>query len=359
MAAISISGLTKRYTEDGQAALSSLDLDVGDGEMLVLVGPSGCGKSTALRLVAGLEEPTGGRIELGGKDLTGVAPQHRDVAMVFQGYALYPHLSVADNMAFPLKMRGMGRTERADRVGEIAAMVGLSGKLERLPSELSGGERQRVAMGRAIVRQPKVFLFDEPLSNLDAKLRAELRVELVSLVRRLGTTSIYVTHDQAEAMTMGDRVAILNQGELQQIDAPKTVYTEPSNVFVAGFLGTPMMNLLTVDCDDGYAYAKGVRLPLPKWLSKRERVTVGFRPEHVELSSGGTIEATVDAVEPLGAQTFVYLDAGGDELRVRLDGFGGPRPGDRVALTVADERLLWFDAQDGARLSEEHSGGEA
>jgi len=363
MAAIKIRGLSKAFaTEDAsRPALVSLDLDVAEGELLVVVGPSGCGKSTALRLIAGLDEPTSGSIELGGRDLCGVAPQDRDVAMVFQGYALYPHLNVRDNIAFPLKMRGEPKGERTKRVKKVAELVGLSDKLGRYVAELSGGERQRVAMGRAIVRRPQAFLFDEPLSNLDAQLRAELRVELVSLVRRLGTTAIYVTHDQAEAMTMGDRVAVLHAGELQQVAPPRTVYEEPANAFVAGFVGTPAMNLVTLECDDGRGHGGGVTVELPASLADRGSITVGFRPEHIALGArAGELEqgaacltAEVTAVEPLGPETLVYLAAGEAKLRARVEGFGGPEPGLEIEARVAPGHLQWFDADSGERIGSE------
>jgi sn-glycerol 3-phosphate transport system ATP-binding protein len=337
MATITIRGLRKEYDERRAAtpaALVGLDLDIADGELLVLVGPSGCGKSTALRLIAGLEEPSGGSIRIGDRDLAGVPPQDRDVAMVFQDYALYPHLTVAEILAFPLKMRGVARAERDARVKEIAALVGLGEKLRRLPAQLSGGERQRVAMGRAIVRSPRAFLFDEPLSNLDAKLRAELRVEIVRLVKGVGTTSVYVTHDQAEAMTMGDRVAVLRSGELQQIGTPREVYEKPANVFVAGFLGTPAMNLLP-------ASAKGVS------IDAAHGETVGFRPEDVTIGGSGdiAIDGTVRGLEPLGAETIVHLEVGDATVRARVPGFGGPEVGSAVAAHVAAARAHWFDAE--------------
>lgn len=357
MASIRIRGLSKRYPahrgETARPALAGLDLDVADGELLVLVGPSGCGKSTALRLIAGLEEPTAGRVTFvdadGERELTALAPQDRDIAMVFQGYALYPHLSVADNIGFPLKMRKVPAAERGRRVADAAALVGLADKLGRLPSELSGGERQRVAMGRAIVRSPQVFLFDEPLSNLDAKLRAELRVELLSLVERLGTTAIYVTHDQAEAMTMGDRVAVLSAGELQQVAPPRTIYQRPANVFVAGFVGTPAMNLIEVTAVDGQATVASFGVPTPH----DGELTLGFRPEHVLVDprtpplDGAEIAAEVVAVEPLGPETLVHLSAGEHRLRARLPGFAEVHGA--VTLRVAAQHLLWFDAE-GQRL---------
>jgi multiple sugar transport system ATP-binding protein len=337
--------LSKRFDGRGAptAALSKLSLEVGEGELLVLVGPSGCGKSTALRLIAGLEQPTGGRIRLDGLDLAGVPPRERDVAMVFQGYALYPHMTAREIMAFPLKMRGASKQERERRVSEVAEIVGLTDKLDRLPGELSGGERQRVAMGRAIVRKPKLFLFDEPLSNLDAKLRGDLRIELVQLVRRVAATAIYVTHDQVEAMTMADRIAVMKSGELQQIGSPRDIYQRPANRFVAQFLGSPAMNVTS---------ARGEGSPgtvaVPSSLAAVDRLSVGFRPEHLrvgERSDGLTLDAVVSLVEPLGAETIVNLDANGTPLRARIAGFGGPAVGERVRASVAADHLFWFDGE--------------
>jgi multiple sugar transport system ATP-binding protein len=354
--------LEKRYPGPRGAqqapAVRDLDLDIDDGELLVLVGPSGCGKSTALRLVAGLEQPDRGRIELDGRDLGPLAPQDRDIAMVFQGYALYPHLRAREIIEFPLKMRSVPKRQRDRKVEETAALLGLERLLDRRPAELSGGEQQRVAMARAIVRAPKAFLFDEPLSNLDAKLRAELRVELARLVRRLGVTSIYVTHDQAEAMTMGDRVAVLRAGELQQVAPPREIYQRPANTFVAGFLGTPAMNLIELSVAEGRGRAPGIDLPLPAGLPAGEDLTVGVRPEHVDLApvDGGEdgrarLQATVLSVEPLGAETYLHLDADGTPLRGRIAGFDAPRPGDEITVQLAPEDLLWFDSSTGERLS--------
>ncbi len=372
MTGLSVRGLCKRFAaHDGKSpqvsALDGLELEVEEGELLVLVGPSGCGKSTALRLIAGLDEPTGGSIALDGRDLINVPPQDRDVAMVFQGYALYPHLTAQQNMGFPLKMRGIKPAPRAKKVAEIAELVGLSDKLDRLPSELSGGERQRVAMGRAIVRSPKVFLFDEPLSNLDAKLRGELRVELVRLLRELEVTAIYVTHDQAEAMTMADRVAVLRDGKLQQLAPPRELYERPANTFVAGFIGTPMMNLIETEVKDGRAETEAISLPVPPQLHDRQQLTAGIRPEHLRLTEPqtaaqsasdeqGRIEATVHNLEPLGAETFVYLDAAGRRLRARLEGFGGPEVGAALVASVASGDILWFDADSGDLLDPEDDG---
>ncbi len=357
MAAIAITGLSKKFAGADEPALRKLDLDVRDGELLVLVGPSGCGKSTALRIIAGLEEASGGRVLLDGVDLMGVPPQKRDIAMVFQGYALYPHLSVRENMSFPLKMRGVPKAARNQKVREIADVVGLGDKLDRLPAELSGGERQRVAMGRAIVREPRVFLFDEPLSNLDAQLRAELRVELVALVKRLGVTAIYVTHDQAEAMTMGDRVAVLDAGELQQVAPPRVVYEQPANTFVATFVGTPAMNVFTLPCADGQARAPGVVVPVRD--DALSPVTVGFRPEHVRFSAvdgGARIEAQVVSTESLGPETLVHLRAGEVDVRVRVPGFGGPEANTTVRAWVAREHLHFFDRTTGERVADGMGG---
>ncbi|MBI4955771.1 MAG: ABC transporter ATP-binding protein [Myxococcales bacterium] len=376
MASISIRGLGKRYARvDGDgarvsgrrrgepppAALAALDLEVADGELVVVVGPSGCGKSTLLRLVAGLETPDTGTVVLGGRDLAGVPPQARDVSMVFQGYALYPHLSVRDNIGFPLKMRRVARPERERRVREAAALVGLEALLGRRPGELSGGERQRVAMARAIVRSPQAFLFDEPLSNLDAKLRAELRLEIAALVRRLGVTSLYVTHDQVEAMTMADRVVVLRAGELQQEGPARAVYEAPANVFVAGFLGTPTMNLVPVERVAGEARAPGLALPLPALFADELRtqafdgaLVVGVRPEALglgpEREGDVRIGARVTAVEPLGAETYLYVEADGTRLSARLPGFVPLAVGRRATLAVAPGTLHWFDAGSGRRL---------
>jgi multiple sugar transport system ATP-binding protein len=342
----------------------------------VLVGPSGCGKSTALRLIAGLDQADGGSILIDGRDVGGVPPQDRDVAMVFQGYALYPHLSVRDNIAFPLKMRKVSSAERSRRVADTAEMLGLTRLLDRYPSELSGGERQRVAMGRAIVRSPKAFLFDEPLSNLDAALRAELRIEIASLVRRLGTTSLYVTHDQVEAMTMGDRIAVLRSGVLQQIGAPRAIYESPANVFVAGFLGSPPINLVELELDGGMLRNEHIAIATPAGFALPARVTMGIRPEHVhvEPSSGAAarapqreppagaviIEGTVAGCEPLGSETYVYVDTGppaeaGDaapsRLRAKVLGFDAPAREAAVRLAVDPTSVLWFDTESGRRIA--------
>jgi len=357
MATIELRGLVRRHPGTEIAALDKLDLDVRDGELLVLVGPSGCGKSTTLRLVSGLDTPDAGTIRIDGRDVTHVAPQDRDVAMVFQGYALYPHMKVREILAFPLKMRGLARAEQEKKVGEAAEMLGLSKLLDRRPGELSGGERQRVAMGRAIVRSPRVFLFDEPLSNLDAALRAELRVELASLVRRLGVTSIYVTHDQVEAMTLGDRIAVMRGGLLQQVGTPKEIYESPANVFVASFLGTPSINRIEATHHAGTIEAPSLLFSVPVTLGLPNRVVVGIRPEHVTIvpdkprPEDVSIAAKVVHAEPLGAETYLYLDAAGTRIAARLPGWGVFSPKDAVTCAVDVRHCLFFDAATGERLA--------
>ena len=354
MAKVELRGLHRRYPGAETAALEALDLDVGDGELLVLVGPSGCGKSTALRMIAGLDKPDGGSIRIDDRDVTRLPPQDRDVAMVFQGYALYPHLTVRENIGFPLKMHGVRDPERARRVEETAGMLGLARLLARRPGELSGGERQRVAMGRAIVRQPKVFLFDEPLSNLDAALRTELRVELSALVHSLGTTSLYVTHDQVEAMTMGSRIAVLRGGKLQQVGPPRSIYEDPANDFVAGFLGSPPMNWIDLERDGAELRGAGASIAIPAGLTLPRRIKAGVRPEHLHLDASParalSLAGEVVSVEPLGAETHVLLDAAGTRIRVKTAGFDAPSRGAAVRVHLDPGALLWFDAETGARL---------
>ena len=303
MASVVFSQASRIYPGTTKPAVDKLDLTVNDGEFLVLVGPSGCGKSTSLRMLAGLEEIDTGSIRIGDKDVTNVAPKDRDIAMVFQSYALYPHMSVAENMGFALKIAGVAKEERDRRVLEAAKLLDLEDYLDRKPKALSGGQRQRVAMGRAIVREPQVFLMDEPLSNLDAKLRVATRTQIAALQRRLGITTVYVTHDQVEAMTMGDRVAVLKDGLLQQVDTPRNLYEKPQNVFVAGFIGSPAMNLLTAPVSGGKAMLGNLGITIPS--AGGSSVTVGIRPEGFVPASTG-FEVAVEVVEELGADAFVY-----------------------------------------------------
>ncbi len=345
-------------------AVDGLDLEIHDGEFLVLVGPSGSGKSTALRMLAGLEDIDEGSIHIGGREVTDVPPKNRDIAMVFQNYALYPHMSVAENMGFALKLQGIGKREIRSKVADAAEMLDLSGYLDRKPKALSGGQRQRVAMGRAIVREPSVFLMDEPLSNLDAKLRVETRARIADLQARLGTTTVYVTHDQVEAMTMGHRVAVLSDGVLQQCATPRELYDHPANAFVAGFIGSPAMNLKTVPLTEEGVVLDGLTVPLPRRqltaaaeLDLRE-VVFGARPESLRLvgpdEEGMTLR--VDLVEELGADAYVYgsIEIAGSHERfiVRADGRVPPSVGQtvRVALRGTDEIHL-FHPGTGERIS--------
>jgi multiple sugar transport system ATP-binding protein len=341
-------------------AVDSLDLELHDGELMVLVGPSGSGKSTALRMLAGLEEVDGGAIYIDGRDVTDLPPKARDVAMVFQNYALYPYLDVASNMAFPLKVARVPKAERKRRVEEAAEMLGLTPLLSRKPGELSGGERQRAAMGRAIVRQPRAFLMDEPLSNLDAKLRVQMRGDIAALQSRLGVTTLYVTHDQVEAMTMGHRVAVLSHGKLQQCDTPRALYDRPVNTFVAGFIGSPAMNLVNAPFEDGCARVSGVPVGLPDEAVSDARgrglneVVLGLRPESLELAGEG-IPAEVEVVEELGADAFAFCTAhlsNGNPSRLvaRADWRHPPERGTRVSLRPLAGEAHVFDPTSGERL---------
>jgi sn-glycerol 3-phosphate transport system ATP-binding protein len=316
----------------GTTAVDTLDLEIADGELMVLVGPSGCGKSTALRMIAGLEGPTSGTILIGERDMAGLSPGARDVAMVFQSYALYPHMTVRDNLAFPLRRRRMARDEIGRRVAATAEMLELGDLLRRKPAQLSGGQRQRVAMGRALIREPVAFLLDEPLSNLDAKLRTELRAELKRLHARLGTTMVYVTHDQIEAMTLGDRIAVMDRGRLQQVGTPNEIYRTPCNLFVARFVGSPAMNIL----------------PGPL-VGRGADVTAGVRPEAMhrarELPGGIPLELEAEVVEPLGSDVYVHGYAGGEPVVARLPGNVQVSAGDRLPLAVDPADLHLFDRE--------------
>jgi len=328
MASVTFDKATRLYPGSTKPAVDALDLHVSDGEFLVLVGPSGCGKSTSLRMLAGLEEVNDGNILIGDRNVTDVPPKDRDIAMVFQNYALYPHMTVAENMGFALKIAGVNKDERATRVLEAAKLLDLEPYLGRKPKALSGGQRQRVAMGRAIVRQPQVFLMDEPLSNLDAKLRVQTRTQIASLQRRLGVTTVYVTHDQTEALTMGDRIAVLKDGVLQQVGTPRDLYANPKNVFVAGFIGSPAMNLFTADLvDGGLKFGTSVAALDRATMGKTDntKVTIGVRPEDVRVSTSGEgLQVAVDLVEELGADGYLYghtdIDGSRVDIVARVDG---------------------------------------
>jgi multiple sugar transport system ATP-binding protein len=346
MASVTYDHVVKRYTPD-VAAVRDFNVEVADKEFMVLVGPSGCGKSTALRMLAGLETITEGRIRIGDRVVNSVAAKDRDIAMVFQSYALYPHMSVYDNMAFPLQMKRMPKAEIDKRVRQASGILGLDDFLKRKPRALSGGQRQRVALGRAIVRHPQVFLLDEPLSNLDAKLRAQTRIELQKLHRDLETTFIYVTHDQVEAMTMGDRIAIMYDGVLQQVGTPDEIYDHPANLFVAGFIGSPTMNFVPVTLQNGTAKASGFEVALPRPVDS-EKGTLGFRPEALtDRTSDGSslVDVKVDVVERLGSDQFLYGQVGGDTVTARVDPRMKVAPGDNVRLGLDLRSLHLFDAQ--------------
>ncbi len=391
MAEITMDGLTKRYP-DGFEAVRDMDLDIQDGEFVILVGPSGCGKSTALRMIAGLEDITEGELRIGGEVVNDRAPKDRDVAMVFQNYALYPHMSVRDNMGFALKLRGLDKAEIDSKVMEAARILDLEPHLDRKPSQLSGGQRQRVAMGRAIVRDPKAFLMDEPLSNLDAKLRVQMRTEVSRIQQRLGTTTVYVTHDQTEAMTLGDRVAVMRTGTLQQVGSPMELYNEPVNLFVAGFIGSPAMNFMPATVENDVVKLPIGDVRLPRELHERvQRVAgkpliAGIRPEDFEdsalvgeaLDRGTTFQAKIEVLESLGSELYAHFsvasdqsidsqelrelaeDVGGGEVPMeaeegrivaRLDPQSKVRPGEDAELWVDASRLHLFDPEEGRNLT--------
>ncbi len=361
MAEVTLKDIRKAYGP--VTVIPDLSLDIQDHELMVLVGPSGCGKSTALRMIAGLEEVTAGTIAIGGRRVNDVPPKDRDIAMVFQSYALYPHMTVRQNLEFGLRIRKTAREEMNRRVGEAARILGLSDLLERKPRQLSGGQRQRVAVGRAIVRQPAVFLFDEPLSNLDAKLRVQMRAEISKLQKELRTTTVYVTHDQVEAMTMGDRIAVMSQGELQQVGTPLEVYERPANLFVAGFIGTPPMNFMPATLTRGGTTVKasGLELPVPAAFRKAavgmdgRDVVFGIRPENVRevpREPAGAVPVTVhvEFVEPLGHEVIVHGRVGDDLLVAKVDPHRAPQMGSQLPLGVEVEAGHLFDAASGRRL---------
>ncbi|SCB04691.1 carbohydrate uptake ABC transporter ATP-binding protein [Xanthomonas translucens pv. translucens DSM 18974] len=365
MANVQLDNIRKVY-DNGQIAVHGASFEVADGELMVLVGPSGCGKSTLLRMIAGLEEISGGELRIGERVVNDVAPKDRDIAMVFQSYALYPHMTVAENLAFGLKLRGESKEVIARRVAAAADTLGLTPMLDKLPRAMSGGQRQRVALGRALVREPAVFLLDEPLSNLDAKLRHSVRTEIAQLHRKLGTTMIYVTHDQVEAMTLGQRIVVLKDGLIQQIDTPMALYDRPANLFVAGFLGSPAMNVLQGQLveDDGLQLqlADGSRVTLhgaqvaPQWLGRP--IAIGVRPEHLQPSADGQggFETTVEMIEPVGNEIFVNLSHGSQPLVMRVAPRTLPGLGERLRVAVRGEALHFFDAESGERLEARDSG---
>jgi multiple sugar transport system ATP-binding protein len=356
MATVTYDQATRVYPGTERPAVDALDLEIADGEFLVLVGPSGCGKSTSLRMLAGLEDINDGYIRIGDRDVTDVKPKDRDIAMVFQNYALYPHMTVADNMGFALKIAKRSKTDIRERVAEAARILDLEQFLDRKPKSLSGGQRQRVAMGRAIVRHPSVFLMDEPLSNLDAKLRVQTRTQIASLQRRLGVTTVYVTHDQVEAMTMGDRVAVLKDGLLQQCDTPRVLYDRPANAFVAGFIGSPSMNLLTLKVVDGGVEFGDTVTPVERAVlgqTHDSEVILGVRPEDLGLAEHG-IPVEVSLVEELGADAYIYgtttIHGEEHDLVARVGGRRPPRKGQTVHLAPQAGATHLFSVHDGSRM---------
>ncbi len=351
MAAVELHDVRKSYGKN--AVVHGISMVIEKGEFVVIVGPSGCGKSTLLRMVAGLEEISGGEISIGGRIVNELEPKDRDIAMVFQNYALYPHMRVYDNMAYGLKIRGMTRQEIDDRVREAARILELDALLDRRPRQLSGGQRQRVAMGRAIVRHPKVFLFDEPLSNLDAKLRVQMRLELQKLHRRLGVTSLYVTHDQVEAMTLGQRIVVMNAGRAEQIGTPREIYDRPQTTFVGGFIGSPPMNLiagrLSGDGTELKAEGGSIRLPAPSASLAGRELMLGVRPEQLR-AGGGQMQVTVEMAEALGADHLVHCTLGTQMLVVRTADEVAPAAGDSLTLGFDTGAVHWFDPETTRRI---------
>lgn len=354
-ASLKIAGIRKVYGKADKAVevLKKIDIDVAPGEFLILVGPSGCGKSTLLNIIAGLEEPSEGHLYISGKDVVGVAPAQRDIAMVFQSYALYPNMSVADNIGFALEMRKVPKAARDKRIAEVAAMLQIEHLLGRRPAQLSGGQRQRVAMGRALARDPQIFLFDEPLSNLDAKLRVEMRAEIKRLHQLSGITSVYVTHDQIEAMTLGSRIAVMKDGVLQQIGTPDDIYRRPANTYVAGFIGSPTMNFIAGSASGtnagGLFSFEGGALPLD-CPAPAGPVMLGQRPEHVHLESDAPWRGEVMLVEPTGADTYVVVKTAVGPITVRVPPSTPVQVGDLTGLSVSGRHNNWFDAQSGLRI---------
>ncbi|AWH17266.1 sn-glycerol-3-phosphate ABC transporter ATP-binding protein UgpC [Stenotrophomonas sp. ZAC14D2_NAIMI4_7] len=360
MAKVQLQGVRKVY-DNGQVAVKDATFEVADGELMVLVGPSGCGKSTLLRMVAGLEEISGGTLTIGDRVVNDVAPKDRDIAMVFQSYALYPHMTVAENLAFGLKLRGHDKATIDRRIAEAAQTLGLTEMMDKLPKAMSGGQRQRVALGRALVREPAVFLLDEPLSNLDAKLRHSVRTEIAQLHRKLGTTMIYVTHDQVEAMTLGQRIVVLKDGIIQQIDTPMALYDRPANLFVAGFLGSPAMNVLrgTLQGDAGgvsvvdgaWSAPLGQATIDPAWLQKS--IAVGVRPEHLQPAAADDAHAfiaRIEGIEPVGNEIFVNLSSGQHALTMRVAPQALPAVGEEIRVAIHPQGLHFFSAETGERL---------
>ena len=369
MATVSFVDATRVYPGADHPSVDKLNLEISDGEFMVLVGPSGCGKSTSLRMLAGLEEINAGAIHIGDRDVTDLPPKDRDIAMVFQNYALYPHMTVGDNMGFALKMAGVSKSERQQRVQEAAHLLGLEDYLNRKPKALSGGQRQRVAMGRAIVRSPQVFLMDEPLSNLDAKLRVSTRTQIAALQTRLGVTTVYVTHDQVEAMTMGDRVAVLNAGLLMQCDTPLNLYDKPKSLFVAGFIGSPAMNLMEGPVAEDGVHLGDYTVPVPRSVlakaGNEKTLVLGIRPETFELAEGADgIGIDVGVVEELGADAFIYGTLSGipedelitaQQLTARIHGRTPPHRGETVRLKIDPAHVHVFSKATGDRISEDQT----
>ncbi|NLM17717.1 MAG: sn-glycerol-3-phosphate ABC transporter ATP-binding protein UgpC [Candidatus Riflebacteria bacterium] len=366
MASITFRNVVKKYDGAADATVKGINLDIIDKEFVVLVGPSGCGKSTSLRMIAGLEDITDGTISIGDTVVNDLPPKERDIAMVFQNYALYPHMTVEENLSFGLKLRKMDKDEIKSRVDEAAAILGLAEYLERKPKQLSGGQRQRVALGRCIVREPKVFLMDEPLSNLDAKLRVQMRAEIKKLHQRLKTTFVYVTHDQVEAMTMADRIVLLHEGVIQQYDVPSVIYSKPANIFVATFIGSPPMNILQVEkTADGISYSgveegKAVswKIDLSKYFEGKlpEKLSLGIRPEHILINDFGKdketlkLECEVDLIEPMGSETYVYLKYNGQSINAKVDPATVVKVGDIATVHIPVSRFHIFDRETTKRI---------